>query len=96
MDQWIARDGNEPLWLYDDEPQWLPEAKGPVMVTISATDRFQTVTLKLSDGSEATFIGRAQIDTDNPPRVVDVVVSTPQLLPAGMTWDVMKGESNGH
>lgn len=55
------------------------------------TDHYQTVTLKLADGREVTYTGRAQIvaDAANPPRVVDIMVSEPKALPAGMTWDAM-------
>lgn len=55
------------------------------------TEYYQTVTLKLADGREVSYTGRAQIiaDAANPPRVVDIMVSEPKPLPAGVAWDVM-------
>lgn len=53
------------------------------------TDHYQMVTLTFADGTKATYTGLAQIDTDSPPRVVDITVSKPTPLPAGMTWDTM-------
>lgn len=56
-------------------------------------DHFQTVTIVLSDGTRAEFTGRAQIRTDNPPRVLDVIVSVPQKLPPSLSWDRWPNES---
>jgi len=53
------------------------------------TDHYQTITLKLADGREVTYTGRAQIPTDSPPCVVDITVSVSKPLPTGMTWDTM-------
>lgn len=58
-------------------------------------DSYQTVTLVLADGRRCSYTGRAQMESGllaaltSPTKVVDILVSEPQLLPNGMTWENM-------
>jgi ribulose bisphosphate carboxylase small subunit len=44
----------------------------------------------LNDGRKVTYTGKAQIDPDNVPRVVEVIVTKPEPLPEGMSWGNLK------
>lgn len=50
------------------------------------SDKYQTVTLLLSDGRSVTYTGRLQIDPDNLPTVTEVSISRGIDLPSGMYW----------
>ncbi len=50
---------------------------------------YQTVTLVFGDGRRVSYTGKPQIDQVNPPKVVEVIVSTSRPLPDGMTWDTL-------
>lgn len=56
---------------------------------------YQTITLVLGDGRRVSYTGKPQIDHINPPKVVEVIVSTSRPLPDGMTWDVMPEPKEG-
>ncbi len=47
---------------------------------------YQTVTLILADGRRASYTGAAQMDPNNPPKVVGVEVSIPRPLPDGVEF----------
>lgn len=59
------------------------------------SDTFQTLTLVMRDGRRVRYMGLPQLEPGTEVFVVGILVSEPQPLPPGCSWDVLGGDGKG-
>ena len=58
---------------------------------------YQTLAIITADGRRLEYYGKVQVDAKAVPPIVDIIVSPPLPLPAGMFWSapVMEPKQDG-